>query len=113
MLFQIFNVFNARSDDQSVFVHLFTNRWLWAAAAVSVVLQFVVVYVPFLQNAFGTAPLSARDWLFSVAVASSVLWLREASKVIARPSPDLDNFTPANHADRWRDSRSDDTSQRD
>ena len=26
MLFQIFNVFNARSDDQSVFVHLFTNR---------------------------------------------------------------------------------------
>ena len=84
MLFQIFNVFNARSDDQSVFVHLFTNRWLWAAAAVSVVLQFVVVYVPFLQNAFGTAPLSARDWLFSVAVASSVLWLREASKMIAR-----------------------------
>ena len=84
MLFQIFNVFNARSDDESVFVHLFTNRWLWAAAATSVVLQFVVVYVPFLQNAFGTAPLSARDWLFCVAVASSVLWLREASKAIAR-----------------------------
>ena len=84
MLFQIFNVFNARSDDESVFVHLFTNRWLWAAAATSVVLQFVVVYVPFLQNAFGTAPLSAWDWLFCVAVASSVLWLREASKAIAR-----------------------------
>ena len=31
MLFQIFNVFNARSDDQSVLVHLFTNGWLWAA----------------------------------------------------------------------------------
>jgi P-type Ca2+ transporter type 2C len=84
MLFQIFNVFNARSDDQSAFVHLFTNRWLWAAAATSVVLQFVVVYVPFLQNAFGTAPLSARDWLFCVAVASSVLWLREASNAITR-----------------------------
>jgi Ca2+-transporting ATPase len=83
-LFQIFNVFNARSDDQSVFVHLFTNRWLWAAAGASVVLQFVVVYIPFLQNAFGTAALSARDWLFCVAVASSVLWLREASKAIAR-----------------------------
>jgi Ca2+-transporting ATPase len=26
MLFQIFNVFNARSDDRSAFAHLFTNR---------------------------------------------------------------------------------------
>jgi hypothetical protein len=33
----------------------FTNRWLWAAMAGSVVLQVVVVYVPFLQDAFGTA----------------------------------------------------------
>lgn len=82
MLFQIFNVFNARSDDRSAFSHLFTNRWLWAAVAGSVVLQVVVVYVPFLQNAFGTTPLSGRDWLVCVAVASSVLWLREASKAM-------------------------------
>ena len=39
MLFQIFNVVNARSDEQSAFVHLFTNRWLWAAIAGSVALQ--------------------------------------------------------------------------
>jgi Ca2+-transporting ATPase len=81
MLFQIFNVFNARSDEQSAFAHLLTNRWLWIAVAASVLLQVVVVNVPFLQHAFGTTPLSARDWLFCVAVASSVLWLREASKV--------------------------------
>jgi Ca2+-transporting ATPase len=84
VLFQMFNVLNARSDDRSAFVHLFTNRWLWAALAVSVVLQVVVVYVPFLQNAFGTTSLSAGDWLFCVVVASSVLWLREASKAMAR-----------------------------
>jgi Ca2+-transporting ATPase len=82
MLFQVFNVFNARSDDRSAFVHLFTNVWLWSALAVSVVLQFVVVYVPFLQNAFGTTPLSGSDWVFAAAVASSVLWLRELSKVV-------------------------------
>jgi P-type Ca2+ transporter type 2C len=84
MLFQIFNVFNARSDDRSAFSHVFTNAWLWTAVSASVALQIAVVYVPFLQRGFGTTPLSARDWMFCVAVASSVLWLREASKVIAR-----------------------------
>lgn len=43
-----------------------------------------VAYLPFLQHAFGTVALSARDWVVCVAVASSVLWLREASKLIAR-----------------------------
>jgi P-type Ca2+ transporter type 2C len=86
MVFQMFNVVNARSDELSAFTHLFTNVWLWAAIGGSVALQVLVVYVPFLQNAFGTVPLSARDWLLSVAVASSVLWLREASKFLTRAS---------------------------
>jgi len=84
MLFQMFNVLNARSDEHSAFVHLFMNGWLWAAIGASVALQVVVVYLPFLQRAFGTSPLSGGDWVFCVTVASSVLWLREASKVIAR-----------------------------
>ena len=63
MLFQMFNVLNARSDEQSAFVHLFTNRWLWAAIAGSVALQVMVVYVPFLQRAFGTTALTRRTGL--------------------------------------------------
>ena len=84
MLFQLFNVINARSDEQSAFVDLFTNRWLWVAIGGSLALQLLVVYAPFLQRAFGTTGLSGRDWVFCVTVASSVLWLREASKAIAR-----------------------------
>jgi Ca2+-transporting ATPase len=84
MLFQVFNVLNARSDERSAFVHLFTNPWLWGAIAGSVALQGLVVYVPFLQRAFGTVDLAARDWLLCGGVASTVLWLREGSKVIAR-----------------------------
>ena len=78
------NVLNTRSDHISAFVGLFTNRWLWGAAGLSIALQFVVLYVPVLQQAFGTVGLSARDWLRCVAVASSVLWLREADKLITR-----------------------------
>jgi len=84
MLFQIFNVVNARSDERSAFVHLFTNRWLWGAVAASAALQVLVVHVPFLQRAFGTVGLTARDWTLCIAVASSVLWLREGTKLLRR-----------------------------
>jgi Ca2+-transporting ATPase len=84
VLFQMFNVLNARSDHRSAFVRLFTNGWLWGALALSVALQAAVVYVPVLQQAFGTVRLSAPDWLRCTAVASSVLWLREATKWVGR-----------------------------
>jgi Ca2+-transporting ATPase len=84
MLFQIVNVVNARSDRTSAFVGLFTNAWLWSAVALSVALQVAVVYVPVLQQAFGTVGLSAGDWLRCIAIASSVLWLREIGKLFAR-----------------------------
>jgi Ca2+-transporting ATPase len=35
----------------------------------------------FLQPAFGTVSLNLGDWLVCVAVASSVLWLGELSKL--------------------------------
>ena len=87
-MFQLFNVFNARSDERSAFDGLFTNHWLWAAIGLSLCLQVAVIYMPFLQQAFSTVNLSLSDWLLCVAVASSVLWLRELSKIIlpcARP----------------------------
>jgi Ca2+-transporting ATPase len=84
VLFQLFNVFNARSDERSAFSGLFANRWLWAAVALSLLLHVGVVYIPVVQQAFATTSLSAGDWLFCAAVASSVLCLRELTKVIAR-----------------------------
>ena len=80
----MFNVFNARSDEQSAFVGLLSNKWLWGAVVLSLLLQVAVVYVPFLQAAFSTSPLSAADWLVCTAVGSSVLWLRELPKSITR-----------------------------
>jgi Ca2+-transporting ATPase len=84
MLCQIVNVVNARSDTASAVAGLFTNGWLWTAMAGSVALQAAVVYVPPLQQAFGTVPLGAADWLRCVAAASAVLWVREIDKLFAR-----------------------------
>jgi Ca2+-transporting ATPase len=84
MMFQLFNVFNARSDERSAFRGLFHNCWLWAAVGLSLVLQVAVIYAPFLQSAFSTVSLTLNDWMLCAAVASSVLWLRELGKLIRR-----------------------------
>jgi len=84
VLFQLFNVLNARSEERSAFYRLFSNPWLWGALALSFALQALVVYLPGLQRAFSTVPLSLSDWLVCLVVASSVLWLVEGRKLIAR-----------------------------
>lgn len=93
--FQIFNVFNARSDERSAFSGLFRNPWLWAAVVLSLVLHAAVIYVPFLQSAFSTVSLSGGDWLACIAVASSVLWLRELDKLVTRTSAKQDHARKA------------------
>ena len=85
-LAQFFNVFNSRSDTRSAFATMFSNRWVWAALAVSLVLQVVVIYVPAMQQAFGTTPLSITDWVKCVIPASAVLWARELWKAFLRRS---------------------------
>ncbi len=81
---QLFNCFNARSDRRSALPRLFENGWLWAAIALSLALQVAVVHLPFLNDAFGTTPLSAGDWLTCIALASAVLWANEAKKLLDR-----------------------------
>ena len=83
VLFSLFIVFNARSDERSAFVGLFSNPWLWGGVLLSLALQVAVVYAPFLQKAFATTPLSVRDWFVCAAVASSALWVSELTKLVA------------------------------
>jgi Ca2+-transporting ATPase len=83
VLFQLVNVFNARSDERSAFAGFFRNRWLWAAIGMSLLLQAAVIYIPLLQQAFSTVSLGLGDWLICGMVASSVLWLRELGKLVS------------------------------
>lgn len=84
VLFQLFNVFNARSDERSAFRDLFTNKWLWFAVGLSVLMQIAVVHLPFLQKAFSTTDLSLENWLTCAVVASTVIWTREIFKLFVR-----------------------------
>jgi magnesium-transporting ATPase (P-type) len=84
VLAQLFNCFNARSERVSAFHNLLTNPLLWGAIGLSVILQIAVVYLPFLNRPFGTAPLDGWDWLLCTAMASAVLWANEVRKLLAR-----------------------------
>ena len=81
---QMLNALCSRSHDQSVFVGLFANKWLWGAIALSALLQVVVIYVPFLNTAFGTMPLSAGAWAECLGLAMVVLVASELRKCVLR-----------------------------
>ena len=81
---QMLNALCSRSHDQSVFVGLFANKLLWGAIALSTLLQLAVVYVPFLNTAFGTVPLSAGAWVECLGLAMIVLVASELRKCVLR-----------------------------
>ncbi len=57
---QLGNALSVRSAYHSIFSGgLFANKSLWGAIALTVVLQLLIVYVPFLQTIFKTAALGA------------------------------------------------------
>ncbi len=81
---QMLNALASRSHLQSAFVGLFSNKWLWGAIALSMVLQLAVIYIPFLNTAFGTVPLSVGAWVECLGLAMIVLIASELRKCVLR-----------------------------
>jgi hypothetical protein len=50
------------------------------AVGIGAAAHFALLYVPFLQRIFGTAPLNARDLVLSLAAASLIIVAAEAWK---------------------------------
>ncbi len=84
VLIQFFNAYNCRSDRLSVFRKPFANRWLNLAVVWELVLLVLVLYVPFLQRAFGTFSLTPADWILTTVLAFSIVPVMEAVKWMVR-----------------------------
>ena len=84
MMYQLFDVYNCRSRRRSAFIGFFENKWLLVAIAFSLGTHILVIYVPVLQAAFHTVPLSLRDWVVATGVASSLLFAMEIAKIALR-----------------------------
>jgi Ca2+-transporting ATPase len=83
VLFQFFNVFNARVENGTAFnKNIFKNKMLWVSLACVLLLQAVAVHWPPAQTVFGTEAMTARQWGISIAIAASILFLEEGRKLI-------------------------------
>ena len=84
-IFQLWNVFNMRSDHFSIF-HLgfFSNWFVTVSVVISVAFQVAAVYFPPFQKILRTVPLSSGDWLLIVVITSSVFWVVEFYKWLIR-----------------------------
>jgi potassium/sodium efflux P-type ATPase len=84
IMFQIFYLLNCRALRDSIFrIGLFSNPVVYAGIGLLVLLQLGFIYLPFMQAAFDTAPLSLQELGLCALVGAVVLpvigvekWLR-------------------------------------
>ena len=84
VLIQFFKAYNFRSDRNSVLVKPFANKWLNYSILFDLAMILLVIYVPGLQNAFGTYRLPVEDWLIIIVMAFTIMPVLEASKWMER-----------------------------
>lgn len=71
-LSQLFHVLNSRYESGSTLRQgMFTNRAIWVAILLTIVLQLAAVYLPVLQTVLKTVPPTLTDWMV-VIVASLI-----------------------------------------
>lgn len=84
-VFQWFNVWNCRSEKESIFTtNPFSNIYLVGATLIVIGLQIMAVYAPFMHTILRTVPLSWYDWVLAIAVGSSIIIAEEVRKLIFR-----------------------------
>ena len=82
---QLIHALNLRNVNKSIFsVGLFTNKYLIGAIVVGILLQDIVITVPFLANVFNVWDLALNDWLIVSALAIVPLIVNEIIKLFKR-----------------------------
>lgn len=85
VLFQVFYLFNCRSlKDPIRKIGLFSNPSVFLGVGTLLVLQAGFIYLPFMQEVFGTAALGWDALALSAAVAAVILPVVSVEKLVRR-----------------------------
>jgi Ca2+-transporting ATPase len=80
---ELLRAYTARSERYPLLkIGVFGNRWMQYAVGASLILLLLVIYVPFLEAIFGTAPLPAIDWLLMLPFMLMASIAAEVTKFI-------------------------------
>lgn len=82
LICQLFNITQRRSERGLFTRYVFTNPTYWIACASGVAIMLVIVYVPWVQSAFKTGPLSLVDWAFVLIAAGVFIAFREIGRLM-------------------------------
>ena len=81
---ELFHAFNLKSKKSVFSKTVFNNKYLWGAFFFGLILQFIVVYVPFFANLFKLVPLDLTHELTALGLAACVLPIVELTKIIRK-----------------------------
>jgi Ca2+-transporting ATPase len=82
---QVGNVLACRTSKVSIFkTRLSTNKWIILGIAAQLSILSFLIYVPLMQQFFGTTALGILDWAFLASLALMVVFAEEIRKFFAR-----------------------------
>jgi P-type Ca2+ transporter type 2C len=85
VMFELVNIYLIRSNYRTPF---FSNKWLFVSIVVTVVLQLLLHYVPFLASLFGIRGIDLLDWVYIAAVSGILVILYKSIQ------PQIDKLSP-------------------
>jgi Ca2+-transporting ATPase len=84
-LSQMGNALATRSEVDTIFkIGLLSNKAMLGSVLLTFVLQLGVIYLPFLNEVFGTTPLTLRDLGISLAASTVVFFAVEGVKALRK-----------------------------
>ncbi|HWT27592.1 MAG TPA: cation-translocating P-type ATPase C-terminal domain-containing protein, partial [Mobilitalea sp.] len=96
---QLFYSLSMRNPTKLVFkIGIFSNMFLIGSIVIGIILQLVVISIPFLANSFGVQFLSVRDWGMVLLFSLIPLIVNEVLKLFNRtPAKDKINHLAGPH----------------
>ncbi len=84
VLCQFMNILSRRTDKSVFGAYLFTNGHLLAAFFASLLFVAAIVYVPWINPFFHTAPLTVAEWGYPLTAAAVFLLVHETRKALLK-----------------------------